>query len=569
MNQKKAFAVMLIVLAIVFAFVLHAPGSRATASLGAQPVPPGQKNETVYADTDATGKVNSITVSVHLKTPKGAERLADRSNLESVKSITPGINPVVKGEAITWQAGGEDVYYQGTSLHALPVECIFSYTLDGKAISPGDLAGKSGKVSISAKFTNFDRHMKRINGSLEELFTPFTMITMIELPANLFSDITVDNGKIIDQGDTVMVAGFGLPGLSESLNMDGDALGISDHFTVTATVKDFALDAMTTMAVPGMLTADDIGNMEPLDSLQSGLKDIDSGGKKISDATNAYSSGMSDFNKSLSAYIGSIEALQNKLSELADGIAGISDSGARLKDGAQALAEAINTANTDTANLNDATGQIDSLNDLASSLNDLSQLLASLEPLSNALAALSPEELASINVDPAMVAALQSAVAAHTGLETSASGLQTLASRLQGSLDALSPFLDSLPALSKNTQDIADGLSQLSEGLAQLKKGAAKLSGGLDTLASNGEALSKGSQSLTDNAADIASGMEQYSRGVHDFSRGVNGSVDDLNARKDAVLALGEAYNNFSLLPDGCTGSVRFVFTTEPVKSFE
>ena len=563
--DKKRIAAAAALITLAGAFM---PGSLAVSSSGTRPVTPGQKNETVYVDTDAAGKVNDIIVSVHLKTPADAKRLKDVSNLDSVTSITPGANPAIDGETITWQTGGEDVYYQGTSLSALPVECTFSYTLGGKGISPDDLAGKSGKVSISASFTNFDRHMERINGSLEELFTPFTMLTMIELPADHFSDIGVDNGKIIDRGDTVMVVGFGLPGLSGSLNIEDATLGISDSFTVTATVKDFELDAVTTIALPGILTAGDIGDMD-LDSLQSDLNELDNGGKELGDAAAAFSSGMADFDRSLTSYIDGIDGVEAGLSELTGGIPEISDASDDLHAGAQELADALDAAAGNTDGLGEVHGQIASLADLSASLSGLSGLLASLEPLSNTLAGLTPEQLADLGIDPAMVAALQTAVAADGDLASSASALRMLSAQLQTSFEELSPLMESLPVLGENTQSIADGLSQLSDGLAELEQGAAQLSGALDTLSSNGGALRAGSQSLTDNAAGLASGMDRYSQGVHDFSQGANGSIDDVNARKDAVLALGEAYDNYSLLPQGCTGSVRFVFTTNPIRSFE
>ena len=95
MNQKKIIAVVAII-ALTSVFILFGPGSMAISS-GGGAVAPEQKNETVYVDTDAAGKVNSITVSVHLKAPSGAKQLMDVSNLEGVTSITPEANPAFDG----------------------------------------------------------------------------------------------------------------------------------------------------------------------------------------------------------------------------------------------------------------------------------------------------------------------------------------------------------------------------------------------------------------------------------------------------------------------------------------
>lgn len=44
---------------------------------------------------------------------------------------------------LVWNAGGEDIYYQGKSKEELPVSVKLTYYLDGKEISPNELAGKA------------------------------------------------------------------------------------------------------------------------------------------------------------------------------------------------------------------------------------------------------------------------------------------------------------------------------------------------------------------------------------------------------------------------------------------
>jgi putative membrane protein len=568
MEKRRAYlAAAAAVMIGACAFASGAPGAN-TAYSGADPVPPEQKHETVYADTGADGKVNAIVVSVHLVAPESAKRLSDRSDLDGILSITRGANPVIDGETVLWQADGEDVYYQGASLKALPVGCSFTYTLDGEPIGPGALAGKSGRVTITGKYENFDRHMERINGSLEEIFTPFTLMTAVELPSAVFTDVAVDNGRLIDQGDSVMAIGFGLPGLAGSLNIGDDGQGIPDGFTLTATAKDFALDSMTTLAVPGILTAEDIGKPEFFDSLQSGLYDLDGGGREIRTAADEFSSGMAEFNGSFSRYVEGLGDAESGAAGLLDAIERSGSGSGELHAGAQALADALKEAADSTGGLDDASGQIDSLGGLSESLSSLSELLAGLEPLSAALAAMTPAELAALGIDPAAIAALHSATSARTDLSASAEGLTALAAQLQATQDRLAPLIDALTVLSEDSQALADGIGGLFDGLADMEKGAARLNSALKRLFENGSKLGDGANSLADHAAELAAGMERYSRGVHEFSAGVNGSIDGFNARRDAVLALGEAYDNFSLLPEGCSGSVRFVFTTEPVKAF-
>ena len=42
---------------------------------------------------------------------------------------------------LTWNAGGKDISYQGTSDKELPVDISISYRLDGKKVTAEELAG--------------------------------------------------------------------------------------------------------------------------------------------------------------------------------------------------------------------------------------------------------------------------------------------------------------------------------------------------------------------------------------------------------------------------------------------
>lgn len=68
------------------------------------------------------------------------------------------------------------------------------------------------------------------------------MLTGLMLDNDVFSNVSVTNGKIINDGDRTIVAGFALPGLQENLNLSKDKFEIPDYIEVTADVKNFALN---------------------------------------------------------------------------------------------------------------------------------------------------------------------------------------------------------------------------------------------------------------------------------------------------------------------------------------
>ena len=75
--------------------------------------------------------------------------LTDAETVEGDESFAPGT-----GGARVWDAQGHDIYYQGSIEKELPVQMKVTYKLDGKEISPEQLAGKDGKVTIRFDYDN-------------------------------------------------------------------------------------------------------------------------------------------------------------------------------------------------------------------------------------------------------------------------------------------------------------------------------------------------------------------------------------------------------------------------------
>lgn len=104
----------------------------------------GKKDETVYVLANPDGSARRVIVSDYLSNPDGADTIADVSNLEKIQNVK-GDEAFADG---VWQAKGNEIYYQGDSSEALPVELKISATLDGTEIAPADLAGRSGHVTL-------------------------------------------------------------------------------------------------------------------------------------------------------------------------------------------------------------------------------------------------------------------------------------------------------------------------------------------------------------------------------------------------------------------------------------
>ena len=167
--------------------------------------------------------MSEITVKDILKNAGAGAVLSDTSDLKDIENTKGDETFSQDGTAVKWNAGKEDIQYQGTADKELPVGVEFTYTLDGKAVSPEELAGKSGKVTIHVTYHNDAKTVKTIQGKKETLYTPFLMVTGIVLPKDVFSEVKIDHGKVLEEGDSQVVVGYGLPGLVKSL-----ALGDED-----------------------------------------------------------------------------------------------------------------------------------------------------------------------------------------------------------------------------------------------------------------------------------------------------------------------------------------------------
>lgn len=130
------------------------------------------KDESVYLISDANGNVNKTIVVDHLKNKDKKDTLEDASNLSDIENVKGKEKFTQSGDKLTWQAGGKDIYYQGTATEEPHVTQKVTYYLDGKEISPEDLAGKSGKVKIRFDYTNTTSYTETVNGEKQTVSVP-------------------------------------------------------------------------------------------------------------------------------------------------------------------------------------------------------------------------------------------------------------------------------------------------------------------------------------------------------------------------------------------------------------
>lgn len=290
------------------------------------------KDESVYLISDANGNVNKTIVVDHLKNKDKKDTLEDASNLSDIENVKGKEKFTQSGDKLTWQAGGKDIYYQGTATEEPPVTQKVTYYLDGKEISPEDLAGKSGKVKIRFDYTNTTSYTETVNGEKQTVSVPFAAITGLVL-GDGFENIEVTNGKAEVSDSSSVVLGYALPGLKDSLGIkDGDLDGdvnIPEYMEMTADVKNFSMPAAMTFVVNASdyVSTDGIDTSD-LDDMINDLKDastqLQDGSKTLAEGTDTLADGLSTLQSKLGTFASGVGTLQSGLKAYTDGVSTLS-----------------------------------------------------------------------------------------------------------------------------------------------------------------------------------------------------------------------------------------------------
>lgn len=77
-----------------------------------------------------------------------------------------------------------------------------------------------------------------------EVYSPFVMVTGMILSSDNFSNVTIDNGKVISDGDKEMVVGVAVPGLKDSLDLSDD---LSDKIDIPGKLCPWKLMLQTVL----------------------------------------------------------------------------------------------------------------------------------------------------------------------------------------------------------------------------------------------------------------------------------------------------------------------------------
>ena len=279
--------------------------------------------ETVYVIANADGSAKKVIVSQKYDPddPNAAQ--------EARSSLTDAVN--VK----------DDNCWQGTTDKPLPVTMHITYTLDGKSVSADALAGKSGHVTMRFDYENSQYETKTIAGKSQRIYVPFAVLTGAILDSDNFRNVSVTNGKLVDDGDHTVVVGMAFPGLQENLALDTDKLEIPSYVEVSADVTDFSTETTLTVVTNSVFNDVDEDKLDK-DALDELSDDLD----KLTDAMEQLMDGSDELFDGLDTLLDKSHDLADGVGQLSSGLKKLNANSAQLNEGAKTV---FNTL-LDTAN---------------------------------------------------------------------------------------------------------------------------------------------------------------------------------------------------------------------------
>jgi predicted RND superfamily exporter protein/ABC-type transporter Mla subunit MlaD len=536
------------------------------------------KDETVYSRLNNEGNTIETIVSDELSNVNGD--VVDESNLNNIKNVNGDEEFLQNGTNLIWKSEGNNIYYQGSTSKALPINIDIKYYLDGELINVNDLNGKSGHIKMVLNYTNTDKH--------GNLYTPFvvTMTTTLSNSAN--TNITIDTGKVVSNGTSSIIVGLATPGLSESLNID--ELDKFNSITIEYDTTDFTEHDIYNAYAAKVIDEDDLKIFDKMDDLYSSVDTLTNASTQLVSGSNALSTGMNTYTTNFKTY----------------------------KNGMNALTEGISKINTNYSKLNAGINKLNSnLSELSSIASDLSQLKSGLEESSTGLTKINAGlDQIKKTLDIVNAGGYNLGQSSTIGLVADVKGLETYMSALAQSqgktcdiqnkditgcdqnlfgiyqdlsaessiINGLSTKITELEAgITKiqtgiNTMDssidvasLTTKLTALSNGVNELVSASNQMNGALQTLNSSSELLNNATNELYDATNELNNGAQELSEGMSKFdSEGiqkinsyVNGDIASLQDNLEDLKTLSDNYGMFTAKTNETSGNTKFIVKIE------
>lgn len=487
---------------------------------------PTEKTETVYSVLNSDGSISDTIVSSWLHDEDGINNIKETLNLTDVKNIKSNEKPSKDGNTYTWNAKGNDVYYEGTATKQLPVSVKIRYELDGQEISANDIQGKSGHLKLTISFTNNYSEVKNINGKSIVIHPSYLAGGMLNMSTGKFSNVKCESGKIVNDGTNEMLAFANIPGLNETLKSAGldkvnNQLGISDDVTAEADVNDFDLGSIMVGMTNEIDLASELGEIGSVSELTDGIDQLIEADDQLIDGSKQLYDGTTQLKEQAAPLTGSSDQVR----QLSAGAIQLNDGVKALQTGLTSYTNGVDTLAAGSQQLYGIpqgvsqiqTGVSGNLGQGKTNLLDgATQLNEGLKQLEAQVNTLNPNELDTMQsqIQTAMgtLGAMQKVITTDSG-------------KLQGLSNSLGEASKSLNNLQKDTT-LANQITDVATDVAVLQK----------TVEANNASITDKNTEITNKVDEINTKITNVNSQITDKVSAVNGEISSAYAQANAAL---------------------------------
>lgn len=571
------------------------------------------RDETVYVNLDSRGIPTEKISSIWLHSDTSLGTVEEKTVLKDIKNVKGEEMPKIDGDNITWDTNKKDIFYQGTTDKDLPIEVEVKYFLDGKEMTPSDIVGESGEVKIRLELKNKDSHVVSFkNGGRKTLYTPFSSIVVMNLPLDKFTNVKINSGKVVSDGNNQFITFVSLPGFNKSVDLDKNLVDLPEYLEVKADVKDFEMGPIVITVTSELPEVGGLEKAKDLDQLIDGINQIKEASEKLSEATGKLYEGQESLNNGINELIDGIGKANLGASSLKDGSGKLKDGINSSYEGSQEINKGVNTLSESGKVLGDgfvnlgngavefsqsakefsqaSTQVADGVAQIPEKVQDMSEgmntivegtekikngqdkLTDGLEKSAIALEKLKKGKERELEVVNLLLKGIDGLQAVTKGLEKVpgagglgaklTEGLEKQKAALEGLKDSSSELIMGLTEVEEGIKEAQMASSQLSENLDKINNGQKKIAGGASQLAKGtselkevsgklvqgSNGLSAGAEKLSENAIKLNEGAEKFAAGSKSLSQGSEKLTEGLGALKGGADQL---YNGVETLSNG------------------
>lgn len=487
---------------------------------------PTEKTETVYSVLNSDGSISDTIVSSWLHDEDGINNIKETLNLTDVKNIKSNEKPSKDGNTYTWNAKGNDVYYEGTATKQLPVSVKIRYELDGQEISANDIQGKSGHLKLTISFTNNYSQVKNINGKSIVIHPSYLAGGMLNMSTGKFSNVKCESGKIVNDGTNEMLAFANIPGLNETLKSAGldkvnNQLGISDDVTVEADVNNFDLGSIMVGMTNEIDLASELGEIGSVSELTDGIDQLIEADDQLIDGSKQLYDGTTQLKEQAAPLTGSSDQVRQ-----------LSSGAIQLNDGVKALQTGL-------------TAYTNGVDTLAAGSQQLYGIPQGVSQIQNGVSG---------NLGQGKTNLLDGATALNEGLKQleaqvntlTPTELDTMQTQIQGAMATLAGMQKTITDDSATLGDLSNSLNTASNAITTITQYNEDLKSDVGTLKNDVSDLKDQISNKNNEIDEKNNEIKEQIKLINDQINKINQATEDANSKIDtayttAVNALNEA----------------------------